>query len=261
MPNPNMLQDADARQMKQAIWEGVTNDAVAGQFGISSLTISRVRSGAAYRDVPWPDGSFGPLPPMQRQALANGRKRDTRISNAASGIKERFDTSYLEPSEERERLEAVFEETGKRFLSMNEVVDYFREQIREERRVKEMAKHEAYMATLDSPEHKELIARGNDKPIDRGRDDILDPEANERLDWDYILEVADGSVPMVEVANTGDDPALKEAIRVAFKLVGVRQWKQDHMLKLVYSIKAKIERYWEEFGGAPEIETNCFKLS
>lgn len=244
-----------AIQMKADIWEGMSNGDVANRHGISALTISLVRNGKAYQDTPWPDGSSGTLSEMQRDKMSRAKRRDTVSGQAPA-------RSHYAPGEEQRLLDILFEDKGKRFISMEQARLYFLEQIREEDRVAKLAKYEAEKAYRASPEGQAAWAelQSRHPPREVTRDDIINPETNDRLDWDYILEVG-GDVPMVEVANEGNDPALKEAIRIAFKLIGPRQWKQDHMLKLVYSIKAKIERYWEEFGGAPEIETNCFKTS
>lgn len=250
------LSPQEAMAFKIDMWNGLDNNQLMEKYQVNYQLVVGIKAGRMYNVIPWPDGSSGPLAKTRKDWIANNKRNGHLTSKA-------LDNLTIVPGgspELRADMEPILREQG--FMSVEAALEFNKNAVREERRQQELAKHEAWMKELDTPEGKARIAELNSRraPPEPTRDDIVNPEANERADWDYILQVG-GDVPMVEVANEGNDPALKEAIRVAFKLIGPRQWKQDHMLKLVYSIKAKIERYWEEFGGAPEIETNCFKLS
>lgn len=244
-----------ATRMKADIWEGMSNGLVAQRYTLSALTISLVRNGKAYANTPWPDGSDGALPDMQRQKMSRARQRDTLSGQAPA-------RGHYPVEEEMRLLAIASEDIGRTFTSMDQLLEYHKDQIREERRVKELQTHKAQEDFLASPEGQAYIKELNSRrpPREVTRDDIVNPEANERLDWDYIMETAPG-IPVVGVADAGEDHALKLAVQIVFKLLTMRQWKEDHTLRMVYSIKAKIERYWEEFGFPTEIETNCFKTS
>lgn len=58
-----------ARGIKRLIWAGYIQTRVAGLYGVSQTSISRIVNGEDFYDVAWPDGSTGELNPLRRRAL------------------------------------------------------------------------------------------------------------------------------------------------------------------------------------------------
>lgn len=63
------LTETDAKDIKQALWDGRRTTDIAITYGVSQPLISQIKSGLRYRDVPWPDGAVGPMPVRERQRL------------------------------------------------------------------------------------------------------------------------------------------------------------------------------------------------
>lgn len=62
------LTKATVLDVKRDLWASDTTQAlVAAKYGITQTTISRIASGLLWGNVPWPDGSQGPMP--ERRAL------------------------------------------------------------------------------------------------------------------------------------------------------------------------------------------------
>lgn len=51
-----------AKIVKEMLWRGRRQEEIVGVTGASQATISRIKTGQSHQDIPWPDGSLGPMP-------------------------------------------------------------------------------------------------------------------------------------------------------------------------------------------------------
>ena len=52
----------DMKALKSMLWEGKSQNEAAVTFNITQAYVSNIYRGISYREVPWPDGSTGPMP-------------------------------------------------------------------------------------------------------------------------------------------------------------------------------------------------------
>lgn len=67
------LTTEQAALVKQHLWEGRTLRDVARHFSVSYSTVSFIKMGFTYRQVPWPDGSFGEMPLAHAERILSDR--------------------------------------------------------------------------------------------------------------------------------------------------------------------------------------------
>lgn len=70
------------KEIKGNIWQGLSHEKVAKMFYISQPHVSRIAKGTQWTNVPWPDGSVGPIPNYQLNALRKARFEKLQASNS-----------------------------------------------------------------------------------------------------------------------------------------------------------------------------------
>lgn len=237
------LTPEDMYALKTAIWEGLDNKELMERFKVSYSIVIGVKAGRTYPHIPWPDGSIGAMSEMRKELLKEGRKRATVTGK-------HLDREPTRPIARLEDIKFLDNEARKLGFMNNEAMyqHFYHQAINErmareneEQRLKTEAYEEAERVRM-LPENVEArrLARAA-LPVER--DDICDPALQEMIP-ESELEGLD--IPVVQVAQSEMDEALLLAIRICFNLFTRRQWSQDHVLKNIYMIKGKIERYWEE---------------
>lgn len=69
----------EVREIKARLFNGFeTQEVVAFEHGVSQALVSRIARGFAHYDIPWPDGSTGPLPAYRRTEKDMLKRRQRR---------------------------------------------------------------------------------------------------------------------------------------------------------------------------------------
>lgn len=239
------LTDEVAAEMKERIWEGATAPEVSKTYGISTLTVSRIRSGLAYEDVAWPDGSTGELAPYRVQALSKMRRRGTVTDKLYdAGVEKLYadddhplsaelayemgcEGYHITPGPGANYvLDSVAKRKGFRDWPtyMQRRADIRAKAEAEQDRLNEIAENKKLMQRIDKREADpdwiadSLAKRKADAaehPMQRH--DIIDPTDKEKRDWEEILELApDHPLVMVVESSPESQQSLKDALRIAF---------------------------------------------
>lgn len=74
------MTEINLTEMKSNIWMGWLYEEIAEKHKVSVSYISRVVKGRNAFEIPWPDGSFGPLPARRKEEIKAERKRRIRLS-------------------------------------------------------------------------------------------------------------------------------------------------------------------------------------
>lgn len=245
MGRPASVSLETVHQIKCRIWDGADHKTVQEEFGVAYQMSVNIKGGRQYPYVPWPDGSTGELPKMRVEQLALAKRRATITGKALN-----------EPPRAVARLEDIqFMDMEARkigFLNNEAMFQHFLHMAVNERMARENEEQRLRSEAYEESERLRLLPENVEarrlarETLLVERDDICDPNMQEMID-ESELEGLD--IPVVQVAKSEMDEALILAIRICFKLFTRRQWTQDHVLKNIYMIKGKIERYWEEHPG------------
>lgn len=242
------LDPVEASTLKNEMFNGAEYAELMDKYGLGYQTVVNIKAGKQYRDIPWPDGSIGAMPKIQSRALKQARAFDTKMNKAmdarAGGAPSSQHNFTPEQLRHQDTLDAIFRETGMRFANIEESGAYFLKLVRDrndkeraEQHQKELEAYRKFREENPGPYHSphDSVSLPNDQ---------CDPDANAKLDWDYITQIAGGNIPVVNAAET--DPALKLAVQIMFKLISERDWNNVNVgVKQALLVKQKIERFWE----------------
>ena len=98
---PWKLTNETVLMIKEMLWDGATQAQVAQAAGVTSPMISHIAMGRQRADVPWPDGSLGPMPPDRRRS-AEAAANQARIAAALTKQRHHNMAQQLAPRVERE---------------------------------------------------------------------------------------------------------------------------------------------------------------
>lgn len=254
------LTTQEMHELKEDLWRGADYKEVMEKYGISYQIAVGVKAGRTYNYVPWPDGSLMAMPDYRKQELSDAKKYATRTERAVHrATAAAVDNSRLSHAEQQS-----VDETARRLGFRNWAA--YEEHLRIERMkmldAEAKAAHEAYMAPIRArdarleanPKLEARYWRARKSRAERAKNipvpgqtpqDQVDPEANQKMDWESVVLLGEG-VKVVQIAAAEEhEPSLRLAIQIVFKLLSPRQWKEDHTLRMIYSIKQKIENFWE----------------
>lgn len=231
-------------QIKARIWDDADHAAIREEFGISYQMSVNIKSGRQYDYVPWPDGSIGGLPSTRVEQIAENKRYATRMGKNLGPAPTRMAPTIGTIRE----LDKIAKELG--FTSSYLMQQHFLNKVISERMKKEVEEQRLRSEAYEESERIRLLPENVEarrlemENMPEERDDICDPDEQNMYEWEDILARSQGNV--VLVAENENDPALKLAIQICFKLFTPRQWGQDHVLRNIYSIKGKIEKFWDE---------------
>jgi hypothetical protein len=246
-----------AQQLKEEMFGGAPHEELMRKYPVGYQTLINIKGGKQYGDIPWPDGSMGPMAQMQSMKLREQKKFNTRVQNNAAHSTGRH-TEFSNPDWEKPLRIDIADEFMAKYPdfkgipSEKTISEYFWKKRNEEKEELYKKKHEEYMrkgrikqAKLDKEREKYLrdVASGKIKEEPK-LPPMADPDANEKRDWDEIMAIGD-SIPVVNVANQDGPESLKLAIRIIFKILSPSQWADDVYLKTIYKVKKEIETFWE----------------
>jgi len=242
-------------EMKLDIWHGMRHAEVAAKYKVSYQTGAAVKAGRLYEYVPWPNGENGPLPAWRAAELTTAKRLETRTEKVL--IKKGYmNGDHVEKAETLTQeakwdLDVTAHKLGyknyrdmfemERIKRINRISDEIAERTRkelEEYRIKQAAWEAAGRPQEPSPNANALP------------DDMCDPDGCEMIEWDEVVLLGK-HLPIVMIAikdTENSEPALAPALRIVLKMFSQRQWKEDHVLRMIYSVKAKIERFWQAKG-------------
>lgn len=237
MAGVHFISIEQAEDIKARLWDGNKTVTIAVEYGFSQATISNIKTGKQYADAKWPDGTMGGMPSYRRVQLMKSNSRDSAIQKQLGAT-----NVPVEPGLVKATLDA-FGCTPEEFYQRG------LEALQQKRYDDQMAK----IAKLD-----EKIAKMRSKlPPKRPEatpyhidDGSSDPAKQEKFSWDEVLELV-GAMPIVQVADAGEDSDLRDAIATALKLTSNTRsmWKpenQKQFLKTVNDIKQRFLNYREK---------------
>lgn len=245
MANTPKMTPNEAYECKRLMYEGEKYADLQVTYGLSYQTVVGIKAGRFYGSVPWPDGSIGSMPKAPRNEYNKQGTVKTVITGGVNAEQERPIATRAQIDELNTMARGMgFANIGA-MLEHNKhiaIVERMAREVEQQRvRTAEYEESESIRMLPENVEARRIAALANPPE----RQDICDPEVQDKYTWDEILELAD-RIPIVQVANTSEDFALREAIQIAFKLFKSSQWPQDYILATVYAIRKKIEKYWDE---------------
>lgn len=256
-----LLEPEVALKLKEDIWNGMDHKGIMEKYKIAYQLSADIKGGRKYEYIPWPDGSTGSMGPIRHRQIADARRYGHAANRRYQDIDE--DNSTIGRLKRLGKYEEVSEFVmAKSGCSVEELLTKFNRALERAMDEERMQKHSAQMAALDR--HEALMASDpvykkvweEQKAKERERElaihpprpnlpaDQVDPNANERLSWDEVVLLSSAKVVKIAAAEE-HEPSLRLAIQIVFKLLSPRQWDEDHCLKMIYSVKQKIERFWE----------------
>lgn len=232
-----------AYQIKARIWDDATHAEIQEEFRVSYQTSVNIKGGRQYSHIPWPDGSVGAFPKARTDQIADNKRYATRTGKSPGAAP----TIVAPPLKLVRELDEAAQKLG--FGSIAEMQQHFFNEVINERIRKEVEAQRLRSEAYEESERIRMLPENVEKRrLERSvmeveRDDLCDPELQEMIPEEE-LEGLD--IPVVQVAQSEGDKSLLLAIRICFGLFTRRQWSQDHVLKNIYMIKGKIEKFWDE---------------
>lgn len=207
------LADEDVLEIKKAYWEGATQDQLAFTYNVSQATIYRIVKGKQRADVPWPDGSRGPLS-QARQLEIISRRLDQ-----APG---RRIPSQQDLAERERVLNSIKEREAQSEKSHSDWQD----------QVDQMG--QAAEAELEEGLKEAVKVKG--KP-DKSKIERVKEVKYEKADWDDILKRAPKN-PLVVYAQ--EDEIFREAVCIVFKSFNEVEWNTSWAARLSKQISGEV---------------------
>lgn len=78
------ISEEQVREVKAMLWAGSTLADAADATGVATATVFRIKKGAAWPSIPWPDGSLGPIPAK----MAEGGPSMRTVSDTVSALRD-----------------------------------------------------------------------------------------------------------------------------------------------------------------------------
>ncbi|MAH45955.1 hypothetical protein CMI37_08990 [Candidatus Pacearchaeota archaeon] len=229
----------DIVQIKDAIWAGEKQRAIAQNFGVTQTTISRIATGDEYFDTAWPDGSIGPLPINRRKEIHVGRR-----SRAAQAVLSVMEDAKVRPSEPilLEAIEQVEEETHTPEEQPLEVVqseDPPRPRITREEADAMLEEQAEALEAEDQQAMLNAISDTGDNPEAEEQEEATEVDVDVHS-WDVILKLAKTNA-FVEKAERDDNTLLRNAICIVFKALPEDNWESSQCANLLKSTMEVLE--------------------
>lgn len=245
MPKRDLIPVAKVEEIKAAIIDGDKQHEIADRFQISQATVSSIRRGTKYPEVPWPNGQSGSITEAYKRGeisrsneqgwseaalefmkwpivAQQGMLEAVNAVRLASGLDpipevaiewELYSTYQgddLDPLSEQRRHDAAISAESKRrgliFVEFNAIVESRLDEKREDL-VEELI---AMVVPQSGP---------TDEPSNE-----LDPDVYETLELKQILK-ADPRNPLLREIVLRKDAALLEAMCLAYSQIPQTQWR------------------------------------
>lgn len=258
-----------AQQVKDLLWRGRRQSEIAAILGVSQGLVSRIRKGLAFSDLPWPNGTSGPMPSpshlpisreldwsvdakrylsyqaeMQQRVLdvVNTRRRDLGLDMIPSSAPEYADYIAMEPDD------AAFES-----LRLNEA------RKAEDRRIACIMREFDEITIDEITESRNRAAQAILEATREDRtDEVIQESANppqyDKIEWAMVKRST--AVPVVLEAMATNDVVLKESICILFKRLKTDLWGTAAVAREAHAIAERLRRYpqlveklEQEYGG------------
>lgn len=189
-----ILFDADYREIKRLIWEGMSQVAVAHKYDVSQPHINRIANGHVAYHIAWPDGSVKGLSSEKKAELRRHRK----LRELAS-FKSESDAQLDIEGEDRGFIERVA--AAARQVEAKE---------REEEYQRKRPKYEDLFAKDYDPDSKPIVHKTKYNPVP----------------WDEVL-AQEGDNPFVKAAEESGDLAAKVGLGQMLRGLPAESWTKQ----------------------------------
>lgn len=230
-------------QIKARIWDDADHKTIQSEFGVSYQMSVNIKAGRQYEYVPWPDGSTGGLPRTRVEQIAESKRYATRMGNSPGAAP----TIKLPPLKLVKELDEAARKLGYSSIAamqqkfLNDVILERMAKEVEEQRLKSEAYEESERIRL-LPENVEARRIARESMIVE-RNDICDPDLQEMITEE---EFEATTAVVAQVAKNENNKALMLATRIVFKMFVSRVWGGDNVLRNIYNVAGKIEKFWDE---------------
>lgn len=231
------LDPETAYEMKSDMFNGMSYADIMQKFGISYQTCINIKGGKGYTHIPWPDGTTGPMASMQAKILTSARRAATSTNRTLSS---QFGDDDPDPDQE-----LLDQGVSRRTL------DAVREALFKLRDAELERRHQEMLATIDErqAEFERRWAAGDPKLVAPAREDLpddqVDPDANDKYEWEDVKMLANAKDDMVKNAEASNDVAWMLAICIIYKIIKPSRWMEKEIQLQVLEITSKIKRFWE----------------
>lgn len=228
------LSDTDIERIKIRLWNGDTQFSIASDYDVSEAHIWRIANARSRRDIPWPDGTLGPLPIERRHVGGAARQPASNVPQRViereddDGFRSREQTAIEgdQDPKDNSNLSSDYDNdihSNEPIISRDDANEQF-ERIVDESRQEVQQNDELETA-------RAAIHVGSSETVEREttKIDMKQP----RLDWAIIEEQASD---LAIVKMTLKYPELKPAIQIVFYQAERSTWHTDSVEKIVYQV-------------------------
>ena len=242
-----------ARLVKQLLWQGKSQARINAVTGVSQSTVSRIKSGQAHEDVPWPDGSVGEMSARQVIPESDWSADAQRFLSFPDELQERMHKKVNKRREEMGLLPVPTASTAFTSLMESELGDLEWEATAiADAHKAEDARLASIMIEFDEILEVERATQRGEQTIsiiESTREDRSDEPAivpsdvliYTKMDWKDLIHQAP-DIPIVKRAFTSSDVALKESCCILFhELRGTpSSWGEPAVEKQILLVADKI---------------------
>lgn len=249
MENPNMKSDLrfnlaapDVHIIKEHIWKGEVLTLIATNFNISQTHVTRIKNGEAWGNIPWPDGSTGPLPPGQAKTikfLQKEKKGKTSLLEHPGITLSLFSDgpSYKaleQPEPEPELVPPINVEEAQKEAKAKaqELFDKENEAIEEALARRKKWRDLADTAADSMQKADEQALKDNMAVSGKARKGQTPPRYK-RMDWDEIQQLAPHDLVVIHSKN---DEFMREAVCIMCANVPREKWNEVEGIEMVKTL-------------------------
>ena len=220
------LTNDDIVEIKQLLWSGYTQSEVCRNFKVTQPTIHRICQGWTHEEIPWPDGSVGPIN-RQHYLTERERRKSLEWEDANKAAIETLGEVGNEvprahgvqggpmpnqPTSPRTEVQKQLDAAGAEIADQME--------------------GDLAMTLTDAGETGKRKKRKKPAKVE-----------HEKMEWDDILKeikrIRRKPTPLILQGET--DAKTQEAICIVFKQIPSSMWLEDRAIKLVDQIKVAID--------------------
>ena len=269
------LEYDDILSMKEVIFSGIPQTAIAQQFAVDPSTVSKICRGHLYPEIPWPNGETGGLGHSEYRKIRHERRQSEASAPLAEGslgahfpdtdvwaiegssrllerIADLLDEGEVEFDPEEPKADDLGPNSpgpdGPGFVGAIDPIAALEKD--RQNRLSSLKRQRAALDEMGQAAAKELDDEIASISVALDEIDYVDPRDQpegviyDGWDWDEVLAKA-SKVDLVKLVENSPEQfpeiiAVKKALGVILKAVPEHQWKSDNTSDLVANLAKEI---------------------
>lgn len=230
MARPSLLSEEERKGAKEAIWNGMRSGEICRIFSLTHSSISAIKAGRIWSEVPWPDGSTGPMPDDRRQAQSVTERQSKALHRALGPIAVDMDRDF---KADFAHMPGVYEKMLRNAKELGFPSVYA------------LHRHNQHELARERQKQHPVVLKKKAKGFVQKPLQLPTAEDVTEEEWDAILEDY-GDLKLVQKA---DDQKTRDAICLIFRAVSDDSWRRgEQAVVAVERLKRTLkgERYGTE---------------